>query len=85
MMDNRGEMLIEVLLVLLLAVSVTWLTSHLLRRVKHLEGLMHVCSSCNRARDGDNPLPNMPVGAVLRDGRREAQIMIGLPPGVRTG
>ncbi len=50
---NAGEMLIETLLVLPLAIGVTWSTAHLLRRVKHLEGLMHVCSACHRVRDGD--------------------------------
>ncbi len=50
---NWGELWIESLLVLLLAVLVTRLTSHLMHRVKHLEGLMHVCSSCRRVRDGE--------------------------------
>lgn len=51
---NIAELLIETLLVVPLAFGVTWLTAGLLRRVKHLEGLMHVCSICHRVRDGDD-------------------------------
>lgn len=50
---NIGESLIETAMLLPLAGAVAWLTSHLMHRVKHLEGLMHICSSCHRVRDGD--------------------------------
>jgi hypothetical protein len=54
---NYGEILIETLLVLPLAIAVTWSTRHLLLRIKHLEGLMHVCAYCNKVREGDTWIP----------------------------
>jgi hypothetical protein len=50
---NLGELLIETALIIPLAILVTRLTAQLLRRVKHLEGMLQVCGFCKRVRDGD--------------------------------
>lgn len=50
---NVAELLLETALIVPLAILVTCLTTQLLRKVKHLEGLVHVCGFCRRVRDGD--------------------------------
>ncbi|MGE0229074.1 MAG: hypothetical protein AB7U23_11265 [Dehalococcoidia bacterium] len=50
---NVGEVVLESSIVFLLATVVLVGTALLLRRMRHLEGLMHVCGSCGKVRDRD--------------------------------
>jgi len=50
---NLAESSLESLLVLVVAAGVVLLTRRLLSRMRHLEGLLHVCGSCGKVRDED--------------------------------
>lgn len=54
---NHGEVLFESAVVFVLAVAVLIATRRLLLRLRHLEGLMHVCASCHKVRDRDGWVP----------------------------
>ncbi len=50
---NWQEAALETALVLALGLAVIRLTNSFLRRVKHLEGFLPICSHCRRIRAGD--------------------------------
>jgi hypothetical protein len=50
---NAGEILVESMIVVPVAILVVVSTAQLLRRVRQLEGLLQVCAFCARVRDGD--------------------------------
>jgi hypothetical protein len=51
---NWAEGVTESVLVVALGVYTTWLTARFLKRIKHLEGFLPVCSFCKRIRVRDD-------------------------------
>lgn len=61
---NFRESILETVLVAVLAVLVVSQTQHLIQRVRHLEGILPVCSICKKIRSEDQWVP---IEGYIRD------------------
>ena len=73
---NFMESIFETAIVLVLAFLVTFLTRTLLKRIKHLEGILHVCSFCKKIRANNLWIP---IDSYIRD-HSEADFSHGVCP-----
>ena len=54
---NYSESILESTLILLLALTIIFLTHTILQRLKFLEGLLPICSFCKKIRSKDRWIP----------------------------
>jgi hypothetical protein len=54
---NWRESIIESSVTLLTCIIVNYCTLHLMKKIKHLEGFVSICSECNRIRCGGKWIP----------------------------
>ena len=74
---NWPESLIESVLVLALGLYTSWLTARFLKRIKHLEGFLPVCSFCKRIRVADDDW--VPIDQYVHE-HSEAELSHSLCP-----
>ena len=73
---NFMESIFETLIVLVLAALVIFSTSTLLKKIKHLEGILPVCSFCKKIRSDNRWIP---IDSYIRD-RSEADFSHSICP-----
>ncbi len=77
---NWRESLSESIIIIVVGTAIIGYTKRLLQRVKILEGLLPICASCKRIRDGNDHWHQME--AYIRD-RSEVEFTHGICPDCR--